>query len=443
MFQFIKKWLGIPSFSLPTRYEFQIQKMVASVQAKGAAKLFELRQNDIPLFNFNFDIYYLAKALSTDIRKERYQLSMPKQRMVNTKTKQRLIYDYNLTDKIVIASISQLLNELLESIISDRSYAFRVGSNPLMVVKTLSNYILHYRKKHTDNLYLFKTDFVAYSDSICIGPKSVLWDYIAELFQAHHIIPSPYQLKLITQIIRPEHYNLDNRLQTNVYGAPTGTAIISFVNNLYAFKIDKLFDNQPDLFYARYCDDIVLLHPDKEKLLAYIDRFNNEIEKIQLKTNSRKNILACFSRSGAAYDDQRFQSLNYIDYLGFRLSSHGLFCLSKPRQRKFLRLMVQRINDILKTLPHQSIDEAGSIICHALNDYMINKVIGEQSARALISESSDHGQLKQLDYQLALNVAKALTRINSVKAFRVISYKKIRETYGLKSILMLRNGPLR
>jgi hypothetical protein len=438
--KFFKKFIGIPTFSLPQRYEFQINKMVANVQAKGASKLFELRQNDIPLFNFNFDVHNLAKAISTDIRKQRYQLSHPKQRLIKTKTKERLIYDYSLTDKIVIGSVSQLLNELLEKVISERSYAFRVGSNPYLVVKKLSDYILDLRKKKTPDLYAFKTDFVAYSDSINVGPNSVLWDYIDELFETHGIAPLDYQLDLIKQIIRPEYYSLDRKLQTNIYGAPTGTAIITFVNNLYAFKIDKLFDNQPSLFYARYCDDILLLHSNKEVLLEQIEILESEIKKIQLKTNIKKNTLACFSRSGAKQDDERFEALNYIDYLGYRIASNGLFCISKPRQRKFLRLMRQRISEILKSTHFQSIDEAGTTICHALNNYMVNKVIGEQSARSIITESSDHGQLKHLDYQLALEVAKVLTEINGVKAFRKISYRKIREKYGLKSIIMLRNG---
>ena len=438
----LKKIIGIPTFSLPQRYEYQIEKMVSNAQTKGTSKLFDSRQNDIPLFNFNFDVYNLAKAITTDIRKQRYQLTPPKQRIVKTKTKQRLIYDYCLTDKIVIASISQLLNELLEKLISDRSYAFRIGSNPYFVVQKLSDYILDFYKKKGKNLYIFKTDFVAYSDSINVGPNSVLWNYISELFELHSIIPHDYQLNLIKQIIRPEHYNLEEHLQCNMYGAPTGTAIISFVNNLYAFKIDKLFDNQPDLFYARYCDDILLLHPNRDILLQQITILEEAIKKIQLKTNRKKNTLACFNRSGAT-DSDSFPALNYIDYLGYRISANGLICLSKPRQRKFLRLMKQRINDILKTIHYQSIDEAGAIICHALNHYMINKVMGEQSAHAIITESSDHGQLKHLDYQLALAVAKALTRTNSVKAFREISYRKIRGKYGLKSLIVLRNGSFR
>jgi hypothetical protein len=436
---FLKIFKGIPSFSHPERYEYQIRKLITNAQGKGFGKLFALRQRDIPLFNFNFDAHNLANAIAADIRLENYTLSSPSQRIIQSKTKQRLIYDYNLTDKIVIGAISQLLNELLENIMSQSSYAFRVGFGPYNVLTDLSTYIRRIRNMGKKEIYLFKTDFVGYSDRIHVAPNSFLWSYIDELMARNQVKPSKYQMGLIQSMIRPEYFNLDERQQCNSFGAPTGTAIITFVNNLYAFKVDDMFEDEPDIFYARYCDDILILHPDPAQLKVYVQKLESFLKIIRLDTNTKKNILACLNTSGGKTSIDGFTSLNYFDYLGYRMSGHGTISISKQRERKFIRLMIQRIKDVTKTLQYKNIDEAAFIICHSLNHYYVNRMVGENSARSIIKESSNHGQLQHIDYLIALEIAKALTKIPSVKAFRVLSYKEIREVYGLKSLLQIRN----
>ncbi len=440
MLNIFKKNKGIQTFSHPVRYLYQINKLIANAKSKGLSALFELTQQDVPLFNFSFDADNLANAIAVDIRKERYHLTTPRQRLIETKNKKRIIYDYPLTDKIVIGVIAQVMNELLEQVMSDKSYAFRVGSSPLHVVKDFTTYIKS-KQKHSNirEFYIFRTDFVAYSDEIDVRQNSIFWKNLDELFNLFAIRPSFYQLQLIKEVIRPEFYNLEGHLQSNLSGVPTGTSMITFINNFYAYKIDNVIGADNEIFYARYCDDILICHTDKDYLKNVGKKLLEMIDAISLKTNAKKDFWGYFTPAGKASDDPLFEGTNMYDYLGYRIHAHGTFSLSTARQNKFLQIIHRRIKNISRSARFKTPFHKGKIICNSINDSLIKTYVGEQSALSMIRESSDHGQLKHLDYQIALRIAENLSGLKGPKAFRKYSYEYIRKTLGLRSLITLRN----
>ncbi|MDA7742590.1 reverse transcriptase domain-containing protein [Francisellaceae bacterium] len=358
---------------------------------------------------------------------------------MQSKTKERIIYDYTLTDKIVMGVVSQVMNELLEQVMSDKSYAFRQGSSPHHVARHFCNYIKEYNKKGHRDFYIFRTDFVAYSDEINVRENSIFWDNLDELFKLFKIKPTPYQFKMIKEIIRPEFYNLEGNLQSNLSGVPTGTSMITFINNFYAYKIDNVIARDENIFYARYCDDILICHHNQDYLKEKGKDLVQMIYDISLQTNEKKDFWGYFTSNGKPCSDNLFTGTNSYDYLGYKITAKGTFSLSTARQRKFLRVIYMRIRSICRSAKFDSDDHKGLVLCHALNDAIATTTIGEQAAVSIIRESSDHGQLKNIDYQIALKIAEAISNIKGVKAFRKIPYKKIRNKYKLMSLVNLRN----
>jgi hypothetical protein len=435
----IFKRQGIKTLTHPTRYLYQIRKLAENAQKNGISQLFTQKQTDVPLFNFYFDAHNLADILSADVRSETYRLTHPKQRLIKTKTKMRLIYEYSLTDKIILGVLSQVLNECLEEVISDKSYAFRTGIKVQDVLENWSRYLRTHKKKNINEFYFFRTDFVNYSDEINVNENSVFWSNLSELLSRLGVYPTTYQWGLIRYAIRPEYYNLEGRLQCNLMGVPTGTSIVNFTNNFYAYKVDNLIGNDSSLLYIRYCDDIFICHPEKRVLLQKKDELNAMIQSLSLRTNAKKNFLGYFSPSGKACDDPQFTGCNSYEYLGYRMYAEGTFSLSRQRIRKFLRSIYQHINHIRYSAHFKSTNQAGKIICHALNDVMIKRIICDHGANALLKESSNHAQLKHLDYLIALRVAETLSGVKGVRAFRKVPYQTIRDIYHLQSLVNLRN----
>lgn len=439
MFEKLFKTQGIKTLTHPTRYLYQIRKLVDNTQRLGVSQLFIQRQETVPLFNFYFDAHNLADAIALEVRNDAYQLTNPRQRVIKTKSKERIIYDYPATDKILLGVLSQVLNECLEEVISDKSYAFRSGKKVQDVMDDWSRYIRSHKKNNIHAFYFFRTDFVGYSDEIDVRENSQLWSNLHELFTYLKIIPTPYQWRLIRDAIRPEYYNLEGLLQCNLSGVPTGTSMITFTNNFYAYKIDNIIGANADLFYIRYCDDILLCHPDKAVLLEKKKELMAMIESLSLHTNDKKNFLGYFSSAGNASDDPQFTGCNSYDYLGYRMYADGTFSLSRQRLRKFLRSIYQYIDNIRYSAQFKNSNHAGKIICRALNDVLTKRIIGEQGAVALIQECSNHAQLKQLDYLIALRVAETISGVKGARAFRSVPYQRIRETYKLESLVNLRN----
>ena len=59
--------------------------------------------------------------------------------------------------------------------------------------------------------------------------------------------------------------------------------------------------------------------------------------------------------------------------------------------------------------------------------------------KQLLDCCTDREQLKEMDYHLALYLAQQLTGCQGVRAFRQVSYKTIRQDWGLHSLCQLRN----
>jgi hypothetical protein len=423
----------------PQSYQEQIHNFVYKSYQSNLA--FSLRQNKIPLFNFGLDQIRLAKVLAHSVLHGTYQLSPPKKRSIVRKNKQRAVYEYELTDKIVLKVFAQYLNTLYKPFIAKQLYSYQKGKNAGKAIQELSKYIKTYRKRLAINgLYFLKIDIKSYSDSIIIGKNSTLWPRLDELLQGSFL--QQHTLDLIREMIRPAYRNEDGLIQVNNVGVPTGSPISNFLYNFYCAPIDSAFSNLPDLFYARFGDDILLAHPNPDALSDIKKSLFAEISKLSLTIHQEK-VVQCYlspaGNQGAAFD---YPGKNAFDYLGYRIDGYGNVTLSEKRKRQFLRAMFRRIKHSHALLKDKSIDEENKImiLCQTVNNAFLDPEFLQGEVKSIISETNDQGQLKHLDYLIALNIATRVTNIQGVRAFSKLPYKMLRTNYGLCSLINMRNG---
>ncbi|MDI1353192.1 MAG: reverse transcriptase domain-containing protein [bacterium] len=402
-------------------------------------KLFDLCQHKIPLIQFDSDKKRLAKILTRAISKETYTISPPKLRWIYNKDKIRAIYDYYLVDKIVLKVFAQFLNELYQPFISQNVYSFQKGVSSRKPVNHFSQFIKEQRKKNqVHGVYILKVDIKSYSDSIYLGKHSTLWPRLNAFLET---ILKPYALNLIQQMVRPTYINDQGQLQTNILGIPTGSPISNFIYNFYCAPIDDLFSRQPDLFYARYGDDILLAHPDGNHLRHLRVLLDNEIANLSLIINSKKNIECYFSPAGNQGACLGYQGRNALDYLGYRIDGYGRITLCEKRKRSLLRALNKRIADMYHLLKNKQVDRTTLIrlLCNTVNVALDEKDLIQGELQLLIYSSTDQGQLKHLDYLIALNIASRVTGIKGARAFAKLPYKTLRAEFNLKSLVNLRN----
>ncbi len=421
----------------PWRYERQIKHLYYRTRDKGLAQVFIQEQFEVPLINFYFDSTRLSQAIANNVKHELYYFKPHTQFRKQVNQKVRVLYDPSIIDKIVAGVVANILNELIEPYLSKNCFAYRPGSSPELVVKKLSHYLKSHEKSH--GLYFIKTDIRAYTDSIPVGDNSELFKILDRIFQSLKHPPSTYQINLIKSIIRPAYINTEGHRQCNLFGLPMGIPITTSIANIYASEMDYALETFPDLFYVRYCDDIFIAHQDYAVLLKAISVLDNELNRLCLSRNAKKDLVRYFNKSGRADEQQNIKGTNFINYLGFRISSNGLYCVSKTRQRRFLKLIRSRVRSMARISIHENLDTRGKAICSAINAALSDFDMQDSETLALLNTVTDHNQLKHLDFTIALYIAEKLSQVKGVKAFRHVPYKKIRDKWGLLSLIQLRN----
>lgn len=427
----------------PQRYELQIDKIFNRVKdRKGLGALFETEYEGVPLFSFGYDRREIARYLAISVRNESYRFTPPVQKLVKTKNKnkKRLLYHINVLDKIVICVLANLLTELLLPFLNPCVFSYRKGVSAKDEVVSLARYIQAQQAPTSrKGVYLLQTDIASYSDEINVQDTSGFWSRLAEYFDKLGLQPTDYHWYLIKQAVRPDHYNLDGALVTNLKGAPTGSPITTVLYNYYVACVDFYLTCEPDLFYARYSDDIVICHADRSVVESAEDYLHIYLKAISLGLSEKKTNRLYFTSSGHADSSSGWKGTNRINLLGYSLNGSGHYCISTTRQHKFLTKIRYRVKNSLNILKDFSLGDQGRYICQVANSLLTDDTTGSHLLTAL-QQSNDPVQLKHLDYQIALIIAEALTGINGPKAFRTVSYRKLRQEWGLQSLLMLRHS---
>jgi hypothetical protein len=87
-------------------------------------------------------------------------------------------------------------------------------------------------------------------------------------------------------------------------------------------------------------------------------------------------------------------------------------------------------------------ERAGRALCSVVNRALDphSALTQQRSAIALRRIVTDRRQLEQLDYWIARIVVHALTGRRDARAFRDVPYRKLRQDWGLVSLVAARNG---
>ncbi len=426
----------------PKRYELQIQKLFDKTKTNyGIGGLFEKNFKGIPIFSFGYDRQSLAYALAEEVRKENYFLTPPEECRIHiqAKNKDRIVYKFHPADKIVIAVLSSLITELFSPFLSDYVFSYRAGVSNKDEVIVLGNYIKQMRKENGHrSFFIFQTDIASYSDVINVTDRCHFWPMLTSYFKKLNIEPTPYQWYLLKESIRPAYQSADGPLQCNLKGVPTGSPITQVIYNYYISDLDMEMEQQENLFYARYGDDIVLCSPDMEVVEQAKNQLLDGLNKRGLAASEKKTLQYYFSPAGNQGPNSGWRGSNRIDFLGYSLKATGEYAISVPRQKKLMLRVRKRIKNIIKMIPSETVDKKGRILSKFFNDYLSDITNQNNPLILAVRQTNDMQELKEMDRKIALAIAEAATGKKGVKVFREVPYKKIRQEWGLRSLVELR-----
>lgn len=419
----------------PETYLIQIHRLQTKLLMTN--RLYETSQEDVSFYQFCMNDHKLAKILASTIKREQYMFQPATPKLIETKTKQRIIYNFCPTDRIVQFALHHCLAPYVKQLISTSVYSYIPGRSNFQAARHMAAQLKQYRA-----MYALRSDIVAYTDNIPTHSDSEIWQHFKQLLNI--IGPeqevSSYLWQLLTDSIRPV-INDQNRHYQLAKGLPQGAPLTTIAANLYLQPIDNLLSTIPHGVYARFGDDLLFMHPEKNVLLETEDLLNQQLDKLGLYRNSNKDKYCYLTSNGRQeHTPSQFAASHGIQFLGYHINHNGSLSIAKHINSRLLKAIRKRIRNTCQLTKNTDLNLRGPQICGMLNHNLTSHdTLSEPRLKHYLDYCTDRQQLKQLDYLIALYLSQQLTGIQGVRAFRYISYKTIREQWGLKSLCQLRN----
>jgi hypothetical protein len=142
-------------------------------------------------------------------------------------------------------------------------------------------------------------------------------------------------------------------------GIPQGGALSGLIANIVLHEADKkiLETNDNDLFYVRFCDDMICIHPKKIECKSAVDRYKNKLLELKLVPHKFEDKLLkkpnsfWSSKSKSVY---KWSSIygkpfvyQWIGFVGYELHFNGSLRVRKSSLLKEVNKQKEVINRLI------------------------------------------------------------------------------------------------
>jgi hypothetical protein len=238
----------------------------------------------------------------------------------NFRGKPRTLYIFPWEERLVDLLLYRLLSARFDSWMSRNCYAYRLRGFGLdncqrKIAKVLAS--------GDAPLFAVKRDIANYFPSIY---HDLLFAQLAELIE-----PQDYLAQLLEQRIR-FHYEEQGATARASQGIAFGTPIACFFANLHLTPLDRRLEAIPDLHYFRYADDLLFLARHREAAQLAVDRFDEALQSLRLRSKPAHEQNLLLSQTGALAEG--FDSSTRLHHLGLEFQAGGGIRLSRDKFRK-------------------------------------------------------------------------------------------------------------
>ncbi len=428
-----------PSLLNPEAYRLQLEKLRA--KAKQGGHRVELESEGVSLSMLLESQTRLCRHVAAEVSAGGYRLAPLKHAEVHLDGKRRALYRPDLIDALVLGAVSARLTSLLESILADSVYAYRPGRSSMSAVGRLRAELAEHRRRYAPaqrGLFVLQRDLSNYGESIPTDEGSYLWAAISSVLD---LLDDRREAQVLRELLeaacRPQVRYATGRVEAMTRGLPTGSPIQQPLANLYLTVLDEQMGTR-DLFYARFGDDLLVVSSSLEASIEAADTLQRVVDGLELRFNDAKTKNQYFTKPGRPLEracSLAMRPTSHIEYLGVRLNFDGRLGIKAKRVRQLLQRCRWRVENVMRVAPPGcALPWVAAALERALTE---SGSVAEPLREALTTWVDDRNQLRELDYQLALLCAEALSGKRGVRAFRHTTPSALREA-GLSSLLQLR-----
>jgi reverse transcriptase-like protein len=340
---------------------------------------------------------------------------------------------FNLKDRLILSFTNKFLSKLFDKYFEDCSLAFRAKPMELVNHHIAIQRIQEYKAKHkTIPLWVAECDMQKFYDSV--NHKTIKEQFEMLISKSKHDAPHlilencqriflsylscySFNTNILPLNKNDEYWELykiakgnfgwiekeieQHKFYENIdlerIGVPQGGALSGLIANIVLDITDKaLLAKYNDLFYTRFCDDMIIMHPDKEICEESINLYKNTLEKCQLvpheflkelteKRQKEKKYLSPISlkpfwkgKSKGPYkwDDIKNDGFPWIGFVGYEIHHNGSVRVRKSSLQKELKKQKEVIGKIKEAISKEQKVSGGTV-----TESAIRRLIGMSVSR--------------------------------------------------------------
>lgn len=225
---------------------------------------------------------------------------------------QREVFAADFRDRVVHHLIARKIEPLLEAEFIDDSYSTRVEKGTLYGIRRVEGFVRECSAGYTQDCYVMKLDIRSFFMNIS---KELLCSRLETFLREHY---RENDREMLLYLLRETLFNCpekncirrcpvsdwkglprDKSLfhSDGKHGLPIGNLTSQMAGNFFLSPLDHLVTEQWGVpLYGRYVDDMVLVHPSREHLLAVRERIREWLTANGLTLHPRKMYLQHYSK---------------------------------------------------------------------------------------------------------------------------------------------------
>jgi len=332
------------------------------------------------------------------------------------KTELRPISSYSLKDRVIINLTSKYFQDTLDQLYKPTSYAFRSSkyNDTTPTHHHIIDDIISFRNNTSGNLYVAEIDIQKFFDTIShaiaidsiknsineLNSKRVVIDARAiHFFKSYLKSYSFYKSAKLPLEKRNTGYTVQwpikelKSIHENIFkksiGVPQGGALSPVIANIVLHRIDseiEQFVSDKQLFYARYCDDMIVLSTDRENLLRALHKYLDVLKSLKLLPHPPKEIGEYSSefysmKSKYPYlwkEPENKNESRYISIVGYQIRHDLKLRVKKDSVVRELKKQVEVADRVLHEVKRPGVNKSTKQILFRLTNKLLAMSVGKK-----------------------------------------------------------------
>ncbi len=377
--------------------------------------------------------------------------------------KGRCISSYeNLSDYVIMAITNKYLSSQIDPTFTENSYAYRISVKQTYN-KAVSR-LVKFRKASSQPLYVANCDVQKLFDVIDHDVIMQLLrkrvadldiDSVALVVVAAYLKSYSYELveRKMDEISVNNNIEIDMpdwkrvgtlhgyaTLDKSHFGIPQGGTLSGLLVNLVLDEVDRAIPqlNDKELFYARYCDDIIIVHSSREKCLATLDTCIKKLCQLKLPVHEivqdpQYGVEFYGLKSKGPYEwnnPTKRPSIPWVPFLGYNIRFDGNVRIRKETISKHIESLRIDVTRFISSLCNEKL-KAGISIEDAVAGFM-GKIIRKSTGNIYAGSSRELGYCWMTVFQNVWLSPPALRQLKYVDKKLTALISMMLEGLGLK-----------